>query len=220
MPNPPPHIAVETLNNMTLARITFTPSAQADVAGYRLYRSVNGEAPQKIELSVATGAEAKFLNYIKSNQSYTYYVTAVDVAGNESAPSEKISTDGGDNEVDPNFPDGGDIGIPEDPNNGGDNGGDNGDGNADLHIPSAPGGLSGQTTDIGVTLSWNANASQENVTQYQVWYSNKQFGKYKLLGTTDSTTFEYIDPMAAGWYEVVRDQRRRQGLRNRRRRSK
>jgi penicillin-binding protein len=59
-----------------------------------------------------------------------------------------------------------------------------------------------QGTDIGVTLSWNANPASEGVTQYQVWYSETENGKYKLLGTTESTAFEYIAPMSAGWYRV------------------
>jgi penicillin-binding protein len=191
-PNPPQHVSVEMLNS--LARITFTPSSQEDVAGYRLYRSVNGGVFQKVEASVPTGEDPKFVNYTSVNQSYRYYVTAVDVAGNESAPSETISTEGGLTDVDPNFPlpgnpgEGTDPGLPDNPGN--------------INVPSTPSGLNAQGTDIGVTLSWNANASSEGVTQYQVWYSETEQGKFKLLGTTESTTFEYIAPMSVGWYRV------------------
>ncbi|RED65880.1 transglycosylase domain-containing protein [Cohnella lupini] len=191
VPNPPSQISVESLNN--LARITFHPSAQSDVAGYRLYRSVNGGVFQKVEASVPTGADPKFVNYISANQGYDYYVTAVDVAGNESAPSEKISADGGSVDVDPNFPDEGtDPMFPVDPNGGNNEG-----------TPTTPSGLNAQGTEIGVTLSWNANAAQEGVTQYQVWYSQSEQGKYKLLGTTEATTFEYIAPMSEGWYRIT-----------------
>jgi penicillin-binding protein len=190
VPNPPPHVAVETLNN--LARITFIPSTQADVAGYRLYRSVNGGAFEKIEASVPTGEAPKFVNYISSSQTYRYYVTAVDVVGNESAQSEIVSTDGNDQiDVDPSLPDdGGDQGVPVQPDNNG-------------NKPSPPSGLTAQGSEIGVTLTWNANVSQEDVTQYQVWYSSSDNGKYKLLGTTDSTSFEYISPLSAGWYRII-----------------
>ncbi len=193
VPNPPANIVVENLNN--LARITFAPSKQADVAGYRLYRSVNGGSFVKIEASVPTGEDAKFVNYINSSQSYSYYVTAVDVAGNESAPSESISIVGGQMDIDPNFPDEGDPGdgtypgFPDDPNN--------------RSGPTTPSGVTVQGTDIGVTLSWNANAGSEGVTQYQVWYSTTEHGKYKLLGTTESTSFEYIAPLSSGWYRVT-----------------
>ncbi|XID95251.1 transglycosylase domain-containing protein [Paenibacillaceae bacterium WGS1546] len=197
-PSPPGNIAVETLTS--LARITFSPSPQADVAGYRLYRSVNGGPFQKVEASLPAGDEAKFVNYISAHQNYSYYVTAVDVGGNESAPSRTVSTDGSV-VVDPNLP--GDIPEPgsgtdpvdPDPNGGGNSG--------ESRAPSAPGGLSAQATEIGVTLSWNANPSAEGVTQYQVWYSASEGDRYRLLGTTESTTFEYISPMSAGWYRVT-----------------
>ncbi|QMV40304.1 penicillin-binding protein 1A [Cohnella cholangitidis] len=194
-PNPPAHVSVETLNS--LARITFTPSTQADVAGYRLYRSINGGVFQKVEASVPTGEDPKFVNYTSANQSYSYYVTAVDVVGNESAPSEKISTDGGQTDIDPNFPDPGIPGGGEevDPSFPSNPGGSN--------APSTPSGLTAQGTDIGVSIAWNANSSSEGVTQYQVWYSESEHGKYKLLGTTESTAFEYIAPMSAGWYRVT-----------------
>jgi penicillin-binding protein len=190
IPNPPPHVAAETINSS--ARITFTPSTQADVAGYRLYRSVNGGVFEKIEASVPTGEAPKFVNYISSSQSYRYYVTAVDVVGNESMQSEIVSMDGNDQiEVVPSIPDdGGDLGVPVQPDNNG-------------NKPSSPSGLTAQGSEIGVMLTWNANASQENVTQYQVWYSTSENGKYKLLGTTDSTSFEYIAPLSAGWYRLI-----------------
>jgi len=191
VPSPPGHVTVETLNN--LARITFTPSPQEDVAGYRLYRSVNGGPFQKVEASVPAGDDAKFVNYISSKQSYTYYITAVDVSGNESVASEKVTSDGGI-AVDPSLP-----GLPD--GNGGTEEGSNG-GNTS-NVPSAPSGLSARGTDIGVTLSWNANPASEGVTQYQVWYSPSESDKYKLLGTTESTTFEYIAPLSSGWYRVT-----------------
>ncbi|WP_256761548.1 penicillin-binding protein 1A [Cohnella sp. WQ 127256] len=196
VPAPPKHISVETLNN--LARITFSPSPEADVAGYRLYRSINGGVFQKVEASVPAGADAKFVNYISPGQSYSYYVTAVDVAGNESAPSEKLLSDGGKGNEDPNLPnpslpgDGTDPNFPNNPDQG--NTG---------KIPSSPSGLTAQGTDIGVTLSWNSNASSEGVTQYQIWFSDAAQGKYKLLGTTESTTFEYIAPLSSGWYRIM-----------------
>lgn len=202
-PNPVSHIAVETLKG--LVRITFTPSTQEDVAGYRLYRSLNGGPYQKIEASVPTGEDPKFVNYITNGQSYSYYVTAVDVAGNESAPSEIMSADGTPI-VDPNIPGsntenpGGEI-INPDPGSGGDNGSDGG-----TNVPSgpsAPTGLQAQSSEIGVTLSWNASPADENVHQYQVWFSATEAGKYKLLGTTDSTNFEYVSPLTAGWYHIT-----------------
>ncbi|RKP55344.1 carboxypeptidase [Cohnella endophytica] len=192
VPSAPARVTVENLNN--LARITFTPSLQADVAGYRLYRSTNGGPYQKVEASIPAGDEPKFVNYISSSQVYSYYVTAVDVAGNESAPSEKISSESGQG-TDPYFPienpdDG--TGSPGDPNGGTNN-----------RNPSVPSGLSAQASEIGVSLAWNANPGGEGVSKYQVWYSTTEKGKYKLLGTAETTSFEYIAPLSAGWYRVT-----------------
>src|SRR5690606_40247451 len=66
----------------------------SDVAGYRLYRSLNGAPFTKVEASVPTGEDPKFVNFISASQSYRYYVTAVDVAGKESNPSPMVSPDG------------------------------------------------------------------------------------------------------------------------------
>ncbi|MFD0671852.1 transglycosylase domain-containing protein [Cohnella sp. GCM10027633] len=185
-------IAVESLGDGTV-RVTFTPSQQEDVAGYRLYRSMNGGPYAKVEASVPTGEEPKFINYITPGIGYSYYVTAVDVAGNESAPSEPQTADGLPSEVDPNLPpdetDPGDIPMPgTDP---------------DVTAPAAPTGLQAQGTAVTVTLTWNANPSGDNIVQYQVWSSPTADGKYKLLGTTDSTGLELLSPMANSWYYIT-----------------
>lgn len=189
-PGAPSNITVEVLEGK--ARITFTPTAQADVAGYRLYRSLNGSPFEKVESSVPTGEDPKFINFINSSQSYHYYVTAVDVAGNESSPSSTVSPDGRQPDIDPALPDDESTVNPDNPDVP-----DNG------VAPSTPAGLTAQGSDIGVTLSWNANASQEAISQYHVWYSPSQQGKYKLLGTTESPSFEYISPLSSGWYRVT-----------------
>jgi penicillin-binding protein len=190
-PASPTNIAVEVLEGK--ARITFTPSGPSDVAGYRLYRSLNGAPFTKVEASVPTGEDPKFVNFISASQSYRYYVTAVDVAGNESNPSSMVSPDGSPLGIDPTLPD------------------DNNSSNPDLPVdpnlpvtsttPAAPSGLTAQGSETGVKLTWNA--SQESITQYHVWYSTTEQGKYKLLGSTEATSFEYISPLAAGWYRVT-----------------
>jgi penicillin-binding protein 1B len=186
-PNPPAHITVEVLDGK--ARISFTPTGQKDVAGYRLYRSLNGGSFNKVEASIPTGKDTSFVNFINSSQSYTYYVTAVDVGGNESSPSENVSPDIQQTQIDPTIPGNGDPVLPVEPNS--------------LNTPTAPSGLKAQGTDVGVTLSWNANATSEGVAQYLVWYSPSEQGKYNLLGMTESNSFEYVAPMSAGWYRIT-----------------
>lgn len=198
-PSAPGNVSAELLNG--LARITFSPSPQADVAGYRLYRSVNGGAFQKVEASVFAGDETKFVNYISSSNAYNYYVTAVDVAGNESDRSAVVTVGG----------DGGDGGDPIDPSLPGDNsgGGDNGGNNGGTDIPppaatapSAPTGLSGQGSPTGVSLTWNANPTGEAVDKYEVWYSTDN-SKFRLLGTTGTPNFDYPNLQPSGWYRVT-----------------
>jgi penicillin-binding protein len=186
-PNPPSHISVEVLGSK--ATISFTPTGQNDVVGYRLYRSLNGSTFNKVEASIPTGKDTSFVNFINSSQSYTFYVTAVDIVGNESVPSESISPDRQQTIIDPNLLGNGDPVIPVEPQN--------------TNLPMAPNGLKAQATATGVTLSWNANASQEGVAQYLVWFCQSEQGKYNLLGTTESNGFEYVTPMPAGWYRIT-----------------
>lgn len=196
-PNPVPQIEVDTVDASTV-NITFAPSAEEDVAGYRLYRSVNGGPFEKVEASIPTGEEPKFVTLITPGLSYSYYVTAVDVGGNESAPSERLTADGTISDIDPNIPPPDvDPALP----------GGNGDGTTipdpTFVTPGAPTGLTASGTDLSVTLSWNANAASDNVVQYQVWSSTTADGKYKLLGTTDQTSLEFVSPLANSWYYVT-----------------
>mgnify|MGYP001174114563 CR=1 FL=1 len=206
VPSPPSNVAAETVSAGKV-RITFTPSPQADVAGYRLYRSVNGGPFQKVENSVFAGDEPRFTNYISSGNAYRYYVTAVDVAGKESGRSA-IASVGDDKEpdpVDPALPPEG--GNPQ--NGGGAPGGEGGtvpdtpDSGNPQAAPGAPTGLQGQASDAGLALKWNPNPDADAVTKYEVWYSASQNGRYKLLGSTSSAGYEAPGPASAGWYRVT-----------------
>ncbi len=198
-PNAISQIAVETVDSGTV-RVTFTPSKQEDVAGYRLYRSVNGAPYVKVEASIPTGDEPKFINAIAPGFSYSYYVTAVDVAGNESTPSERLMADGSASGYDPTLP-------PITPDPGGTGGGGQvpptNPTDPSPSAPSAPTGLTVKSTTLTVTLSWNANSSTDKVVQYQVWSSSSADGKYKLLGTTDQTSLEFVSPLPNSWYYVT-----------------
>ncbi len=66
------------------AVISFTPSGSSDVVGYRLYRSLNGGAFQKQAVLMA-GETLVFKPGTPSSVNATFYVSAVDVAGHETA---------------------------------------------------------------------------------------------------------------------------------------
>ncbi|MDT3425675.1 penicillin-binding protein [Paenibacillus forsythiae] len=66
------------------AVIRFTPSGSPDVVGYRLYRSVNGGTFQKVDVLLA-GDGTSFSTDTPTSDYAVFYVTAVDVAGNETS---------------------------------------------------------------------------------------------------------------------------------------
>jgi penicillin-binding protein len=192
--SPPPapgDVAAETVGNTV--QISFTPVNTEDVVGYRLYRSADGTNFVKIGPSILTGKPAKFTDDTAGGIAYSYYVTAVDVAGNESVRSAVVLSDGTAGDYDPNA--GGTGGGIIDPGFPGDAPAGN--------VPSAPQGLSAQSTDIGVTLTWQPNSADEGVTSYKIWFSTSQTGSYKLLGSSLQTRFEYVSPLSSGWYRVT-----------------
>lgn len=66
--------------------ITFQAPSNNDIVGYRLYRSKNGE-PYSVFKILHAGQETVFKDMIYNPSKATYYITAVDVSGNESAPT-------------------------------------------------------------------------------------------------------------------------------------
>ncbi|MGH9966959.1 MAG: fibronectin type III domain-containing protein [Pyrinomonadaceae bacterium] len=74
--------------------IFFPSNPEADVAGYNIYRSTDPDLPKerwtKLTPSLLTRTTFQDEN-VESGKRYYYYLTAVDQAGNVSAPSEVIS---------------------------------------------------------------------------------------------------------------------------------
>lgn len=199
-PPAPGDITAETVGADVL--VGFTPVADKDVAGYRLYRSADGISFEKVENSILAGEPAKFTNTAAGGKAYSYYVTAVDIGGNESPRSTVVATDGSSTPPGGGEPFPGDPGSVTDPGSGNPGSGE-GNGNGSALAPSAPTGLSAQSTEIGITLKWQANSPDEGVTSYHIWFAANERGKYKLLGSSETTTFEYVSPLNAGWYKVT-----------------
>ncbi|GGA21622.1 transglycosylase domain-containing protein [Paenibacillus physcomitrellae] len=173
------------------AAVSFNNNSEADVVGYRLYKSVNGGA-FAYDQSRLLGSGTQFNVPVSSQESYAFYVTAVDVAGKESAPSNIVVANGV-------FAPGG-PGLPGDPLNGGDLGGQPGDPAAGtMTAPSAPGQPQGTITPAGVTINWSANAAEEQVSSYNIYFSDKQNGNYVLVGSTDQTQFDYQGQNISGF---------------------
>ncbi|MFF2016007.1 transglycosylase domain-containing protein [Paenibacillus sp. NPDC058177] len=81
-PTPPGNVNVSYSTGKAV--ISFTPSGSPDVVGYRLYRSLNGGSFQK-QAVLSVGEGTVFQSSTPAGANATFYVTAVDVGGHETA---------------------------------------------------------------------------------------------------------------------------------------
>ncbi|WP_313999009.1 transglycosylase domain-containing protein [uncultured Paenibacillus sp.] len=199
-PSPPSGIALQPVDGTAALRIGFQPAGQNDIVGYRLYRSVNGGPFQKSGDSIVVGEQSRFISYISSGNAYSFYVTAVDVAGRESVPSAIAATGvssappaaSGDGDTAPLSDS--DAGVPAP---------DGAGGELDVPAPSAPGGLTVKSIEIGVELSWSPNPVSEQIREYIVYYSENGTSQFRQIGTVQEPRFEYIAPFTAGTFRVT-----------------
>ena len=91
----PDTIPPNTPQNFTLlgggdgqARFRWTKSAEPDFQLYRLYRSVNN--PNLYDTLIETSQTEYLDQFLSYDSTYYYYLTAVDLSDNESAPSHTI----------------------------------------------------------------------------------------------------------------------------------
>ncbi len=91
-PSPPTAITIAAApNNLS---IFFATNPEKDIAGYRIYRSTNKNLPlhEWQNLSPKLLLTNTFQDtQVESGKTYFYYLTAEDIAGNISAPSEIVS---------------------------------------------------------------------------------------------------------------------------------
>lgn len=184
-PSPPSDVHLTAAGGA--AKISFAKNPENDVVGYRLYRSEGGTAFKGTGKVVLTGQDTLFTDS-GSGGNYAYYITAVDVAGRESAPSAIVSFDSWSGI--PN-PDGSDQeSLPDiDLDN--------------LAPPNAPGQVGAQINDQEITVSWAANASEEHITKYQIYLSDTADGVYSRLGSTPATHFSFKTDAPSGWVRVT-----------------
>lgn len=218
--NPPavPSTVVAT-HSGSASVITFQGSSSSDTVGYRLYRSVNRGNFERVGKVVMAGAETKFTDNAPAGASYGYYVTAVDVAGKESAPSQTAYTDGALDMLLPssnggatgtadggktNVPGSGQPGTPDakgdtagKPNTAGT------PATGDERFTS-PGGLSARSSGGGVLLKWNAVPDTKNAEGYNIYFSEQEGGPFTKIGLASETTeFKYYAVKYEGYYRVT-----------------
>ncbi|WP_438446716.1 transglycosylase domain-containing protein [Gorillibacterium sp. sgz5001074] len=189
-------------------RITFQPVSAPDIIGYRLYRSADGGPFAKVSGKVLlTGQDPVFQDAPSGGGRYSYYVTAVDVAGRESVPGKSASADGQVRDVnDPakqglpgtdllpgGLPGGTGSGASSKPGSSG----------GATAVPAAPAGLKITTKGVSIQLSWNANPAEDKVKLYTIYTSDKENGTYKKLGTSNGTEFMYYAASDEGYYRIT-----------------
>ncbi|TLS49948.1 carboxypeptidase [Paenibacillus antri] len=171
------------------AQVQFGASYNGDVAGYRVFRSVDGGPFQPLpEKTIRTGETLSFVDQTSADRIYGYYIVSVDIAGRVSEPSEVVYTG------DP-FPLslGEGDGAPLEPLPG--------DEAADA--PKAPGKPSAKTRDLGVRLEWTPSAAADQVDEYRIYYAPEEGGPYNQIGVSGSAEFEFLSLTTAGWYRVT-----------------
>lgn len=185
--------------NISIARsesghvLTFQTPDETNVVGYRLYRSVGGGPFQRVQGQIVLRAqEKKFIETGEANQATAYYITAVDIVGNESNPSRVIYSDG--SSIDPFLPN---LnlpiidGIPARQEN-------------LLFPPEAPTGLKFTKRGDGLIVSWNENPTADRTKQYNIYYSEDGSEPFIKLGTAENNTqFNYYAMDYSGYYRVT-----------------
>ncbi len=72
----------------TNGTLKWSPHRERDVIGYRVYRAEREGTPFRVVATIKSGQTLSFTDHTASG---IYYVTAVDITGNESAPSNIVS---------------------------------------------------------------------------------------------------------------------------------
>jgi hypothetical protein len=75
-------------NNAAAIDLSWSPSQESDVSGYNVYRSTGGQPAVRVNKDLVKTPTYRDRVPVDQGVSYTYRVTAVDLRGNESKPSE------------------------------------------------------------------------------------------------------------------------------------
>ncbi|WJM06596.1 transglycosylase domain-containing protein [Paenibacillus sp. PK1-4R] len=192
-PDAPGNVRISTSGDRAV--ITFNATPENDVVGYRLYRSVNGGGFQNQGQVVLTGESRSFSAYAAQGGNFAFYVTAVDVAGRESAPSATVNSAGSvpppvEEEINEPIEVPGTVITP----------GETQTDNTTTTAPGIPGQVSVSALTQGLRIQW---ASTPNADSYAVYYSETGSAPYTKIGTTSGTTLDYGVPSStSGWFKV------------------
>ena len=217
MPVPPTNFIFKPMGYKNI--ISFDKTLHDNIVGYRVYRastsSFGFERAGKVLQKDLKPERLYFEDPVNSSIPYVYYITAVDVVGLESSPSELIGnveiapfdpTQLDPNDEDPAADPQNDGNDNNDGNTNGDSGnsdngsdsdsdsganGDQNSGDTTVSLPTKPANLTGSASGLQVTLTWDLNPEDEKVEKYNVYYSRKSDGEFNLLGSSDENRFSY-----------------------------
>lgn len=219
-PNPPTNVRM-TLEEDGTMEISFDWSDSPDVVGYRIYLSSDGNPFRHLTpYNVLIGSDPHRTIHVSTRFEHAVYVTAVDVAGHESAPSRIVRTS--------DFYDYGDIPLPQlplpipglddpewedDPDDefnpiqrpGEDMTDDEDEDDAvNTSLPSPPQNVHVSSSNPAlIVISWDANPKSENINRYHIYYSEEETGEYERIGASNTTSFNHLGLPGYGWYSVV-----------------
>lgn len=157
--------------------ITWYAVADQDIAGYRVYRSTADGQFDNIA-SIPNHLSKVYIDeQAKQEDVYAYKVIAVDIAAQESVPSQVVIS----NQLNPDqfF--------------------------ASEQEPTQPTGLEGNQSVFGVELNWNANPIGEQVSIYKLYFTDNPINGFNLLDQTSSTSYThtFTDIPKQYWYYII-----------------
>ncbi len=166
--------------------ISWDKNTNESIVGYRVYRGSSsdlGFAPIIAIKQTDNKAGRVAFEDTTGNSSSIYYVVAVDVAGLESSPTDLL----GNSAI---------IEVPNDE--------DPGDNEAS-GLPRKPRNVQATISSSGlqITLQWNASDSEENVTKYNVYYSEEESGNFRFIGYTENNSFIHPSVLTEDAYYYV-----------------
>ncbi|MCF6094911.1 PBP1A family penicillin-binding protein [Microaerobacter geothermalis] len=167
--------------------LTWESNTESDVVGYRIYRAQYGTNNFTKAGVILQHEEKKFVDpEAKPGSAYGYYLVSVDVAGNISSPTPVILVNRTSGNITNPW---GDLMFPQ------------GDASA---LPSSPKGLRVEKSIVGVELNWNQNHPSEQVTGYNIYYSESPNSGFQRLGFTTTTSYTHISfKKEILWYRIT-----------------
>ncbi|WP_227014050.1 transglycosylase domain-containing protein [Paenibacillus psychroresistens] len=170
-------------------KLTFSPSLNPNIVGYRIYRSLDGVTFEKQAKVITTDQPSSFIDpALPGGNAVGYYITSVNIVGKESVPSSTVLSAGTvvgpitENTDDPD-PDTGAIVI--------------------APAPTTPIELSFQMNGVNLQIDWTPNPAIEQITQYDVYFSETETGNYQKIGTAFQPQFEYFSGLYKGYYSII-----------------